>query len=308
MERPIALITPTHRADRERFALLCESIDRRLTGYERHYVIVNDDDMELFAEFAGPRRVILPCSRFLPRWLRLVPPFLMRNGRRVWWSFRSRPVHGWHIQQMLKIAAVLQLPEQRFCIVDSDNVIIRRFDIGAYAGGARSPLYIARGAISADAPLHAKWIANGDRLLGLPPSSFPADDHIGNLIVWDKDAVRAMTRAIEDATGVDWFLALCRTRAFSEYLLYGQFVRHSPRLMAAHEIVPQSLAVAYWDEEPLDRAGLATLLDGASTSKIALCVESFSRTPVQAIREAAGLALPAAASPFAPRLAGGAAA
>lgn len=299
MQRPIALLTPTHRKDIERFALLCDSIDRRLTGYERHYVIVNDDDMPLFAKFAGGRRVIMPCSRFLPRWLRLVPPFLLRNGRRIWWSFRSQPVHGWHIQQMLKIAAALQLPEQRYCIVDSDNVMIRELDLGAYAGGERTPLYVARRAITADAPLHAKWTRNCDRLLGQPETDFPADDYIGNMIVWDKDALRDMTRAIEAATGKDWFLALCQTRAFSEYLLYGHFVRNSQLHSAAHALVTQSLAVAYWDEAPLDRAAVTALIDDAPTSKVALCVESFSHTPISAIRDAVGL-VAAAEETFAP--------
>lgn len=308
MENRIALITPTYRGDLEQFELLCESIDLRLSGYERHYVIVNDDDMPLFAKFAAGRRIVIPCSRFLPRWLRLVPPFLLRNGRRVWWSFRSRPVHGWHIQQIIKIAAALELPQQRFCLIDSDNVMIRGFDIGAYAGGPRAPLYVARGAIAADAPLHAKWTANSDRLLGLPTTEFPADDYIGNLIVWDKDSLRDMTRAIEAATGVDWFLALCRTRSFSEYLLYGNFVRRSPRHRAAHELVTQSLAVAYWDAAPLGRAELAELIARAPSSKVALCVESFSRTPIAAIRDVAGLSAPSYFAPPPAPLAGEAAA
>ncbi|ATQ68357.1 DUF6492 family protein [Methylosinus trichosporium] len=299
MTKRIALITPTYRGDLDQFELLCESVDLRLSGYERHYVIVNDDDMPLFAKFSVGRRIVLPCSRFLPRWLRLVPPFLLRNGRRVWWSFRSPPVHGWHVQQIIKIAAALQFPQDRFCLVDSDNVIIRNFDIGAYAGGARAPLYVARGAIEADAPLHAKWTANCDRLLGQEPTAFPADDYIGNLIVWDKNALGDMTRAIEAATGVDWFLALCRTRSFSEYLLYGHFVRNSPTHRAAHDLVTRSLAVAYWDAEPLDRERLTALVARASSSKIALCVESFSHTPIEAIRDVAGLAHLPESSPFA---------
>lgn len=292
MRRPIALLTPTHRKDIERFALLCDSIDQRLTGHDRHYVIVNDDDMPQFAPFVGDRRVIMPCSRFLPSWLRLAPSFLLRNGRRVWWSFHARPVHGWHIQQILKIAAVLQLPEQRFCIIDSDNVLIRPFDIAAYAGGERTPLYVEPAAIEADAPLHANWIRNCDRLLGHEATSFPADDHIGNMIVWDKDAVRAMTQAMTRATGKDWALALCQTRAFSEYLLYGRFVGNSPEHLTSHEPTTESLAVAHWDATPLDRNGVIAMIDAAPRSKAALCIESFSHTPVDAIREAVGLGQP----------------
>ena len=140
----VALMTPTYRGDLERFELLCESIDRFVSGYERHYVIVNDDDLPFFARFETSRRTVLPSSPFLPPWLRALPPFVSRKGRRTWWSFRSGPLHGWHIQQLLKISGILQLPHQRFCIVDSDNVFFRPFDVAAYAGADTIPLYVDR--------------------------------------------------------------------------------------------------------------------------------------------------------------------
>ena len=137
--RTVALLTPSYHKDIERFALLCDSIDRHVKGHEKHYVIVDDDDVRLFSRFSGEKRVVLPSSKFLPNWLKLVPPFLLRRGRRLWWSFRSGPVHGWHIQQLLKIPLFPALPEERFCIVDSDNVFFRPFDVAAYAGGERAP-------------------------------------------------------------------------------------------------------------------------------------------------------------------------
>jgi Family of unknown function (DUF6492) len=288
-ESEVALVTPSHRKDVERFALLCDSIDRHLTGYRRHYVIVNDDDFPLFARFNGPHRVVLPGSQFLPRWLRLAPPWLVGNGRRVWWSFRSLPVHGWHIQQLLKIAAGLRLPEQRFCFIDSDNVFIRSFDVGAYAGGERTPLYLDRDAIAADAPLHAIWTRNCDRLLGHKETGFPADDYIGNVLVWDKRALYDMTRAIERVTGKSWPHALCSARAFSEYLLYGHFVRTSPQHLAKHRITTESLANAYWDDVALDTAAVAAMVENTPQSQVALCIESFSQTPVSIIRDAVDL-------------------
>src|SRR5258708_32627876 len=103
VQRSVVLVTTSHRKDIDRFALLCDSIDRFVTGYEAHYVIVNDDDMEAFARFNKAGRVVLPCSQLLPRWLKLLPRFLTRNGRRVWFSFRSCPIHGCPIQHLLQI-------------------------------------------------------------------------------------------------------------------------------------------------------------------------------------------------------------
>jgi hypothetical protein len=289
LERPVSLVTPSYSDDLERFSLLCDSIDCRVSGYQRHYVIVSDNDMPLFRPFASERRIVLPSSQILPRWLRLAPWVRLANGRKVWWSLRAWPVHGWHVQQILKIAAAMEMPEQRFCLIDSDNVFVRPFDVGAYAGGQRSPLYVQRKAIKSDAPLHAVWTGNCDRLLGQAATRFPADDYIGHVIFWDKDAVRDMARAIESATGLSWPLALCRTRAFSEYLLYGRFVENSPTRGAEHETTTRSLAISYWDDAPLDAATVAEMIAKATTSQVALSIPSFSHTSTPMIREAAGL-------------------
>ena len=273
VERQVALVTPSHRKDVERFALLSDSIDRHVARYARHYVIVNDDELPFFLRFNGPRRVVLPCSQFLPRWLRLAPPWLVGNGRRVWWSLRSWPVHGWHVQQLLKISAGLKLPEQRFCFIDSDNVFIRPFDVSAYAGGERTPLYEDSKAIVDDAPLHSNWTHSCDQLLGQKETAFPADDYIGNVIVWDKRALHDMTLTIERVTGKSWPHALCSARTFSEYLLYGHFVRTSPLHLAKHEITPKSLANAYWGDLPLDTTEVTAMVANTPESQVALCIE-----------------------------------
>jgi hypothetical protein len=290
--KQVALVTPSYSADLTRLSLLCDSIDRRVVGYRHHYVIVSDDDMPLFQRFNGARRSVLPSSQFLPRWLRLAPWIRLRNGRKVWWSWRAPPVQGWHVQQILKLAAAIELPETRFCLIDSDNVFIREFDAEAYAGGERSPLYLQRAAIASDAPLHAGWTRNCDRLLGHSATRFPANDYIGHVIVWDQAAVRAMTRAIEHATGLSWPLALCRARAFSEYLLYGHFVENSAEWRAAHEMTTDSLAVSHWTDESLDAAALLSMIAGAAPEQVALSVQSFSNTSPALIRAAAGLSGP----------------
>ena len=58
----------------------------------------------------------------------------------------------------------------------------------------------------------------------MPP--LPASDFIGHIIFWDQQTTRAMASKIEAVTGLDWVEALCRTREFSEYMLYGYFVQN----------------------------------------------------------------------------------
>jgi len=289
MGHSVALLTPSYAKDVDRFALLAASIDRYLTGYTRHYVVVSDDDMSLFARFNGPQRVVLPASKFLPRWLMRVPGLWWHHNRKVWWSFRTGPIHGWHVQQLLKIAAVSTMPEQRYCIIDSDNAFFRPYDIGAYAGGERIPLYVDPQSIPADKPMHGNWTRNCDILLGLPPTAFPADDYIGNEIVWDQTVVRAMTARIETVTKMKWMAALGKTRAFSEYLIYGNFVHNSPALAAQHERVTEGLNIAYWDEPSLSEAAIRGMILAAPQTKVAISIASLSHTPVEIIRKAIDL-------------------
>jgi hypothetical protein len=228
---------------------------------------------------------VVPVSRYLPRWLFAAPSFLRRGNRKVWLSLLSSPVHGWHIQQIVKIAGVLTAPEQRVCILDSDNLFFREFDVGKYAGAPNTPLFVTRGAIRAASPLHSLWLRTVDQLLGVRETAFPADDYVGNALVWDRDSVRAMTDAIKSATGTNWILALCRRKKFSEYLLYGHFVANAPEHLAAHEIMENSIAVSHWEDTRLDRAAIEAMMRAASLEQVALCIQSYSSTSIDDIRD-----------------------
>ena len=197
----------------------------------------------------------------------------------------SSPVHGWHIQQILKIAGVLNAPEQRDCILDSDNLFFREFDVSRYAGGEKTPLFVTRKAIGADHPVHGVWLRTVDQLLGIEQRSFPADDYVGNALVWDKGTARAMTDAIKSATGLSWALALCRKKKFSEYLLYGNFVANSPEHLATHRVTEDSIAVSHWDDTPLDRPSIEAMMRTASPEQVALCIQSYSSTSIDDIRD-----------------------
>jgi len=281
----ISLVTPSHRGDLDRFALLADSVDRHVRGFTKHYTIVNDEDLPLFTPFQTSQRVVLPVSQFLPRWLRTLPPALRWRNRRLWWSFRAKPVHGWHVQQIAKIYAAATFAEERYCMIDSDVIFYRGFDTAELATPNISPLLTARLAIAADAPLHAKWVMTAHRLLGLGEPSFPTDDHIGNIIVWDRATVRAMVERIETVTGRAWQEALCRNRGFSEYLLYGSYVRSDAEARAKHAFTEKSFSVNYWDDRPLDAAALRALLLTETPNCVALGVQSFSGTPVETIRD-----------------------
>jgi len=283
---PVALLTPTYRHDLELCRLLCESVDRHVTSFSTHYLLVPDADASLFAPLASARRVVLPSSWFLPVWLRPMPRLMRRKRRQFWWSLRAWPVSGWHIQQILKIAACIELPSERYCILDSDIVFFRDIDLSRFEAPNPVPLLTRSNEVTANTPRHARWVETSHRLLGLPAPSLPADDFIGHIMFWDQEAVRALAARIEATAGVSWAQALCRVREFSEYMLYGTFVRHEESFSRAHVAVSGTPCVGHRDEAVLDERGLRELLSGASQDEVAFALACCPDIPVAAIRAA----------------------
>ena len=96
---------------------------------------------------------------------------------------------------------------------------------------------------------------------GLPARSLPAADFIGHIIFWDQQTAQAMAAKIEAVTGLHWTEALCRTREFSEYMLYGYFVeeRRRPFGPAHHHPAPpvrQLLGSAETRQRPIEPVAL----------------------------------------------------
>jgi hypothetical protein len=284
--KPVALLTPTYGRDLEICTLLCESVDRHVKSFSKHYLLVPDADLPLFAPLASERRVIIPASTFLPSWLRPLPRMIQRNRRQFWWSLRAKPVSGWHVQQLLKIAATITLPHERYCILDSDIVFFRDFDMAQFEQPNAIPLLTMKNVVTTVQARHSTWLETTHQLLGLETPPLPADDYIGHIIFWDRQTTSDLVARIEATTGLGWIEALCRTREFSEYLLYGYFVRNDSKAAAVHTVVPSTPCVSYWENPTLSKSKLKLLLRSADAHDVAFSIASFSGTPVETIRAA----------------------
>jgi Family of unknown function (DUF6492) len=283
---PVALLTPTYGRDLELCALLCESVDRHVKSFSKHYLLVPDCGVPLFSRFESERRVVLPASRFLPKWLRPLPSIFQRKRRQYWWSFRAKPASGWHVQQILKIAATITLPHRRFCILDSDVVFFRDIDLSRFEYPNSIPLLTMPGTVASTQVRHARWVETSHQLLGLQTPPLPASDFIGHIIFWDQQTTRAMASRIEAVTNRDWIEALCRVREFSEYMLYGYFAQNDAEFASGHTPSLRTGCVSYWESPKLSETKLNRLLAGADEHDFAFSATSFSGTPVEIIRAA----------------------
>jgi hypothetical protein len=281
---PVSIITPSLARDFESCRLLCDTLDAYVTGFDAHYIVVSAADMPLFAPLAGPRRHIVDEARLLPRTLFKLP--VKWKGRRYSWAPGTLPVFGWHVQQLLKFGMALQQPNPRVIFIDSDNFFVRPFDLAAFACGATVPLQVDPQSVKPDTD-HATWLTNAHHLLGLPEPVLPADDFIGQMIVWDVEIVREILSRIETNTGVSWWRALLRIRAFSEYMIYGAAVAADPALRSRHHLVTECPCLSYWGGPAMDETELRRFITRLAPHQSALGVQSFTGTSVDMLRTAA---------------------
>jgi hypothetical protein len=279
----VGLITPSHRGDLDRFVMMIESMDRHVRLRGRHYVIVHDEDVAFFKPYESADRLILPASSFLPRSLVQIP-FIRWRGRRYWWRLGSKPISGWHAQQIVKIQAASVLPEERYCLVDSDNVFFRDFDLAKIAAPNLIPMRVHPLGVAEDRPRHVKWVGSAHRLLGIDAPLLPTDDFIDQIIVWDQSTIRAMTERIFLTTRCGWVTALCKEHEFSEYMIYGSFVAQNSEARGRHFRTTKGFCRAHWDNDRLDQAAILNMLMAASPHEVALCVQSFGETPLSTIK------------------------
>jgi hypothetical protein len=209
----VAIVTPTYLPDLKRCELLAESLDRT-TPDVPHYLIVDRRDLAAFRHLEGRRRHLIESETLLGKWIWRIP------GRKSFWlSLKAPPVRGWIIQQILKIAVIEAVPEQILVFCDSDTAFFRKF--------SREDLLVDGkvGLLDVDLAGERQWTATARRLLGLAENhGIGSRTHVGNMICWNREIIKAMQQRIEKSTGLDWKLALARTTHFSEYMIYGIFV------------------------------------------------------------------------------------
>lgn len=214
-DRSFAIVTPTYLPDLQRCELLAESLDRS-APHVPHYLLVDRRDRAAFAHLERARRRIIESESIVGHWMRRMP------GRRgIWLSLRAPPVRGWILQQILKIGSIEAIPERTLVFCDSDTAFFRSFD--------REDLTVAGKVGLCDVDFSndeiRRWTATARRLLGLSRREDGHRNHVGNMICWNRETVKALQQRIEISTGLNWQVALARTPSFSEYILYGVFVR-----------------------------------------------------------------------------------
>lgn len=287
----ISILTPSFRPDYGGLVKLHESVLEFTEESVIHHVIVPRRDLSLFRQLESPRLRVWSESDFLPAGfvatdglaaaVKQIPflPAMVRfsalNLRRPW-----PPVRGWVLQQLLKLSAAPQLGTDAVVIIDSDVVLLRPMPPELFFRNNTVRLYEKPGAVTAGMDRHVLWTRTAHRLLGLPaPESEVHPDYVAGIVTWDPELLAACLARIELVTGTSWASAVGSQLHFSEFILYGTFVRHFGTERQRSFAEPSTLCHSYWDPEPLTGSRIEQFICGFGSADIAVHIQSNSATP-----------------------------
>ncbi|MGI6850978.1 DUF6492 family protein [Mesorhizobium sp. 1B3] len=279
-----AIVTASYAPDFQRCRLLCETVDRFVTGFSKHYLLVEHGDVGRFRALESARRVVVDERDLLPPWLYSMrdPTSLFR--RRVWLSARTMPLRGWHVQQLRRIAIAAHAGEEVLVYCDSDVAFLKPFDCGAFARDRQVRLFRREGVIGKDSPAeHVTWSRNAAAVLGIDAPAVWPHDYIATLIAWRRATVVGMCRRIEETTGRHWVAALGARRKFSECMLYGRYV---DQVLGGegHFHGREEFCRIHWNGAPMSDDEFSAFIDGMGPEQVAIGMQSFIGTDLGRIR------------------------
>jgi hypothetical protein len=241
-----AIITASFAPDLERCRLLCETIDKRVTGYSKHYILVEHADVALFKHLESANRVIVDERDLFPGWIRAFPDPFYFGRRRIWLSLRTLPLRGWHAQQLRRIAIAGKVSDDALFYCDSDVAFLKPFDCAALWRGDDLRLFRRDDELLGELPGDQRlWADNAAMLLGITDAPLLPHGYVGTLVAWRREHVLGMCRRIEEVSSSHWLQAIGRNRRFSECTIYGRYADDMLRL-AGHFIDTRDLCKVHW--------------------------------------------------------------
>lgn len=293
----MAIITPSYRPDLVDFKRLPGSLVKYAENDVMHHAIVPSTDVELFRSIGSPRLVVWTHQDVLPHGLRATDRLAagmrrlpMVPSRFNWAALIRRrpwkPVRGWILQQILKLAIGDRVKERVLLFLDSDVVLVRPARHQTFIddkGTVR--LYRNLGAITPEMKRHYQWNVTAHELLGVPwldEGVYP--DYIAGIVSWDREVLGRCLLRIEEVTGRRWEQAIAERRHFSEWMLYGTYVRHFGTDQDNGFQRESSLCHSYWSSTPLEPKDALRFAAEFSDGDLAVHVQSKSKTDEHTVR------------------------
>jgi hypothetical protein len=219
--RTLDAVLPLTLSDAERAQILFRSLERFFEPLGTCFVVAPAAELDaLRAHVPGGRYELLPEDELVPELRRH-----QARGRLLARLWLGMPAHGWHVQQLVKLAAADLVASDAYLTLDADVICARPtgYDDLVGAGG--------RAVAQLTPPHHPEWNDTAAELLGLPRSG---RQHGVTPAVLARAGVQALAQHLEDRSGEPWRRHLLRRLPWTEYSLYGTFLEGAGRWEELH--------------------------------------------------------------------------
>ena len=274
------IITPSYAPDYERCKLLNHSIKKFSTDPVNHHIIIDQRDYNLFYQLKSETTHIITKESILPWWIKRVP-----FSKKLWFSFKTLPLRGWLVQQIIKIASSLYINEDVSVFIDSDVVFVRPFKL--------EDLLISNGKVrlfrdvegnDMQKQWHLKWHKSASQILGLSNVNMIIPDYIDQIVSWRKDRVIQLCQHIESVSGLSWIETLCNFWNLSEYVLYGIFIERILQEKSGHNFENNHICHNYWFNKALPPKELESFINAIEPDQVAIMISAKSNMTVESYR------------------------
>ena len=231
-------VLPLRAADCERAQILFRSLATFFEPLRTCYVVAPDDDAAAVrGQVPGGRYAVVRESEVIPEIRRFRAAARLRAKLRL----VGPPIHGWYVQQLVKLAVADRIETPFYLTLDADVICVRptRYEDLVVDG---------RALVQTSPPNHPEWNDDAERMLGLPRSG---RQYGVTPAVLSVDAVRALAAHVG---GTTWRRFLLKNLPWTEYALYHTFLRRTDRFDEYHVVGgPDAIyARAVWMEDEFD--------------------------------------------------------
>lgn len=279
----VAIVTPSHAPDFNRFRRLHESVIENVSSGVMHYVLVPPPDYRMFSTIQSSQLTVLEQPDVLPRSFVTTTrlgriPLLPRgyrvaaiNLRRPW-----PPIRGWVLQQLVKLGFAAGLEADVAVMIDSDVILVRGFTADTFMRGESVRHYRVPHAVHGGMQRHLVWRETAARLLRLDAPSADLADYNAGVISWSPRIVRTLLDRVQEVAQQPWQTVIGSQLDVSEYFLYGEFVAMLGDQRDKAFTSDRNLCHSYWNTMTMENVG--DFVKSMPIDDIAILIQSNSDT------------------------------
>ena len=285
-------VLPLTATDAERAEILFRSLDAHFEPLATCHVVAPDDDVAAVAVHVprNGRYVVLPESEVIPE----IGYFSTTARLRGRFRIVGPPIHGWFVQQLVKLAIWERIETPFYLTLDADVICTRPTGYEELVRGGRA-------IVQTSPPNHPEWMDDAERVLGLPRSGrqfgvTPAllarsavealSRHLAGRVDPRARELAAWLRARRARqVAASWRSFLLRHLPWTEYAVYHTFLE-ATGLFDRHHVVGGDDAIyahSVWMESQFDDWPVEDVFDPANGSCFTV-VQSATRIPPERVR------------------------